>query len=306
MSPRFLLTLIFAVTVVAFLAFDLGVLNRKAHRIGIRAAAIQSIFWVLTSLIFAGVIFITYDHTKAVEYLSAYVTEKMLSVDNLFVMLLIFSYFKIEERYQHRALFYGIMGALVLRGIFIGLGAVVVAHFHWVLYIFGAILVYTGIKLFFEKREEHVEFHHNHIYRLVHRLFRFTDAEHAGRFFLKIDSKWYLTTLFLTVIIIEWSDVVFALDSIPAVFAISQDPFVIYTSNIFAILGLRAMFFLLEAIIRRFHHLQKGLSIILIAIGGKMLLDIFGIEISSFVSFAIVMTCLLGSVLASFLFPKKI
>ncbi|MDO8468555.1 MAG: TerC/Alx family metal homeostasis membrane protein [Candidatus Peribacter sp.] len=306
MSPRFLLTLVFAVTVIAFLALDLGILNRKAHRIGLRAAAIQSICWILISLLFAVGIFFIYDHVKAVEFLSAYVTEKMLSVDNLFVMLLIFSYFKIEESYQHRALFYGIMGALVLRGIFIGLGAVVISHFHWVLYIFGAILVYTGIKLFFEKRDEHIEFHHNHAYRLAHRIFRFTDAEHAGHFFLKREGKWYLTTLFLVVIIIEWSDVVFAIDSIPAVFAISQDPFVVYTSNIFAILGLRAMFFLLEAIIRRFHHLQKGLSIILIAIGGKMLLDIFGIEISSFASFGIVMTCLVGSVIASLLFPKKI
>jgi len=221
------------------------------------------------------------------------------------VILLIFNYFNIAERYQHRALFYGIMGALILRGIFIGLGTVIVSLFHWVLYIFGAILIYTGIKLFFEKREEHIEFHNNHIYRLVHRLFRFTSAEHNGHFFLKIDGKWYLSTLFLVVIIIEWTDVVFAIDSLPAAFSISQDPFVIYTSNIFAILGLRAMFFLLEAVIHRFHHLQKGLSIILVAIGAKMLLDIVGIELPSAASFAIVTTCLIGSMLASVVFPKK-
>ncbi|MFH0770445.1 MAG: TerC/Alx family metal homeostasis membrane protein [Candidatus Peregrinibacteria bacterium] len=305
MSPRFLLTLVFAVTVVAFLALDLGVFNRKAHKMSIRSAAILSLFWIVTSLIFAGVIFVFYDHVKATEYLSAYLTEKMLSVDNLFVMLLIFNYFKIDERYQHRALFYGILGALVLRGLFIGLGTVVVSLFHWILYVFGAILVYTGIKLLFEKREEHISFHNNHIYRLAHRMLRFTSAEHEGKFIMKLDGRWYLTTLFLVVLIIEWSDVVFALDSLPAAFTISQDPFVIYTSNVFAILGLRAMFFLLEAVIDRFHHLQKGLSIILIAIGAKMLLDMVGVHLSSIVSFGIVTTCLFVSIIASLLFPKK-
>jgi len=306
MSPRFLLTLVFTVVVATFLLLDLGVFNRKAHKISIRTAALQSAFWIIVSLLFAGGIFIMYDHGKTLEFLSAYVTEKMLSVDNLFVILLIFSFFKIEEKYQHRVLFYGILGAFVLRGIFIGLGTVVISLFHWVLYIFGGILIFTGIKLFAAKREEHIEFHHNYAYRLAHRLFRFTHAEHNGHFFLKIEGKWYLTTLFLVLVIIEWTDLVFAIDSLPAAFSISQDPFIVYTSNVFAILGLRAMFFLLEAIIHRFHHLQKGLSIILIAIGMKMLLGIVDVEIPSTASFAIIATCLAGSLLASLLFPKKI
>ncbi|MDD4628822.1 MAG: TerC family protein [Candidatus Peribacteraceae bacterium] len=305
MSPRLLLTIAFATVIVLFLALDLGILNRRAHAITIRSAALQSIFWIAVSLLFAGGIAIFLGQTKALEYMSAYLTEKMLSVDNLFVILLIFSYFKVAECYQHRVLYYGIIGALILRGLFIGLGTMIISLFHWVLYIFGAILIYTGIKLFFEKREEHIEFHNNRIYRLVHHLFRFTSAEHNGHFFLKVDGKWYLSTLFLVVIIVEWTDVVFAIDSLPAAFSISQDPFIVYTSNIFAILGLRAMFFLLEAVIHRFHHLQKGLSFILIAIGAKMLLDIVGIEISSAMSFTIVATCLIGSMLASLAFPKK-
>jgi tellurite resistance protein TerC len=246
-----------------------------------------------------------YDPTKAVEYVSAYATEKMLSVDNLFVMLLIFNYFSIEEKYQHRVLIYGILGAIILRAIFIGLGAVIISHFHWVLYIFGAILVYTGIKLFFEKKEEHVDFSHNKAYKLAHKFLRFTQSHHGGKFFVRENGKLFATTLFLVMILIEWTDLVFAIDSLPAAFSISQDHMVVYTSNIFAILGLRAMFFLLEAVIHKFHHLQKGLSLVLIAIGGKMLLDIVDIHISSGVSFAIVLTCLVGSLVLSVLFPKK-
>ena len=305
MSPRLILEIAFAVIIVGFLVVDLGILNRKAHAISVRAAAWQTIFWITISVIFAGCIFFFYDATKAMEFLSAYATEKMLSVDNLFVILLIFSYFSVEEKYQHRVLFYGILGAIIMRAIFIGLGSVVVAMFHWILYIFGAMLVYAGIKLFFEKKEEHVDFRKSKIYRLAHRMFHFSSNHHGGHFVVREQGKLFFTSLFLVMIIIEWTDLVFAVDSIPAAFAISQDPFVIYTSNIFAILGLRAMFFLLEAVIHKFHHLQKGLSLVLFVIGAKMLLVMFGIHISSAVSFAAVMTCLLGSILLSVLFPKK-
>jgi tellurite resistance protein TerC len=305
MDIRFLLTVAFAAIIILFLAFDLGFFNRKAHAISVKAAAWQSAFWVVISLIFAGVIYRFYDPTKAMEFLSAYTTEKMLSVDNLFIILLIFSYFKIEERYQHRVLFYGIVGALLMRGLFIGLGAVLISHFHWILYIFGAILIYTGIRLAFEKKEEHVDFTHNRVYRLAHRFLRFTQSHHGGKFFVRENGKLFATTLFLVTILIEWTDLVFAIDSIPAAFAISQDSFVVYTSNVFAILGLRSMFFLLEAVLHRFHHLQKGLSVILIIIGAKMLLEIVDIHISSAVSFAIVLTALFGSIALSLLFPKK-
>ncbi len=306
MTTRLIFEIAFAVIVVAFLVIDLGFFNRKAHAISVRSAAIQSIFWIFISLVFAGCLFFFYDPTKALEFLSAYTTEKMLSVDNLFVILLIFNYFSIEEKYQHRVLFYGILGAIVMRALFIGLGSVVIAQFHWILYIFGAILIYTGFKLFFEKKEEHVDFSHSRMYRLAHRYLRFSKNHHNGKFFAREDGKLFATTLFLVVILIEWTDLVFAIDSLPAAFSISRDTFVIYTANIFAILGLRAMFFLLEAVIHKFHHLQKGLSLVLIAIGSKMLLDIVGIHISSGVSFAIVAGCLIGSLLLSVLFPKKL
>jgi tellurite resistance protein TerC len=305
MDIRFLFEIIFVAIILVFLVVDLGLLNRKAHVVTLKAAAWQSIFWIILSLGFAGALFLWYDRTKALEFLSAYTTEKMLSVDNLFVILLIFNYFKIEEKYQHRVLFYGILGALIMRGIFIGLGFLIISLFHWILYIFGAILIYTGIKLFFDKKEEHVDFTHNRIYKLAHRYMRFTKEHHNGKFFVREDGKLFATALFLVVLLIEWTDLVFAIDSLPAAFSISQDSFVIYTSNIFAILGLRAMFFLLEAVIHKFHHLQKGLSLVLIAIGAKMLLDIVGIHVSSAVSFAIVLTCLLGSLLLSLIFPKK-
>ena len=305
MDIRLILELVFAVTIVAFLTFDLGVLNRRAHAISVKAAAWQTLFWIITSLLFAAAIYFFYDAAKAWEYLSAYTTEKMLSVDNLFVILLIFNAFNIEEKYQHRVLFYGILGAVFLRGTFIGLGAIVVAQFHWVLYIFGAFLVYTGVTLLFEKKEKHVDFRHSRTYRMAHRYLRFSSSHHGGHFFVRENGKLFATSLFLVLILIEWTDLIFAVDSIPAAFSISQDSFVIYTANIFAILGLRSMFFLLEAVIHRFHHLQKGLSIILIAIGAKMFLDIVNIHISSTVSFAIIAAVLSISLSLSLLFPKK-
>jgi tellurite resistance protein TerC len=305
MDIRLILTIVFSATVLLLLAFDLGLFNRKAHTISVRSAARRSAFMVTLSLLFGAGMYVLYDGAKALEYLSAYTTELMLSVDNLFVILLIFNFFKVEEKYQHRVLFYGILGALILRGLFIGLGSIVIEMFHWILYVFGAVLIYTGIKLLFEKNEEHVDFTHSRVYRLAHRYLHFSKNHHGGKFFVRENGKRFATTLFLVMILIEWTDLVFAIDSLPAAFSISQDSFVVYTSNIFAIIGLRSMFFLLEAVLHKFHHLQKGLSLVLIAIGAKMMLDIFGIHVSSGVSFAIVATCLLGSLLLSVLFPKK-
>lgn len=305
MPMRTLLFGLFAVIVLGFLFIDLFVLNRKAHKVTVKAAAWQTAFWVAVSLAFAGGVFFLYGHASALEFVSAYVTEKMLSVDNLFIILLIFNYFKVEERYQHRVLFYGILGAIVMRAFFIGLGAVIISLFHWILYVFGALLIYTGIKLFFEKSEEHVDFSHSRLYKLAHRYLRFTQSHHGGKFFVRENGRLYATALFLVVLIIEWTDLVFAIDSIPAAFAISQDSFIIYTSNIFAILGLRSMFFLLEAVMHRFHHLQKGLSVVLIAIGAKMLLEIVDIHFSSAVSLGIVVAALGGSIVLSLLYPKK-
>ena len=306
MGAQDILTVLFGVIVVGFLIADLGFFNRQNHKIEFRPALYQSIFWIAISLVFGLLIYIFIGKVPAVEFLSAYVTEKMLSVDNLFVILLLFNYFKLEEKYHHRALFWGILGAIVFRGVFITAGAYIISQFHWVLYIFGAVLLYTGIKLLAEKKEEHIDFHKSKVIRLAHKIFPFTDTHHGGKFFLRENGKFYFTSLFMVVLMVEATDIVFAVDSIPAVFAISQNLFIVFTSNIFAILGLRALFFLLENILHRFHHLQKGLAVILIFIGLKMLAGIFSLHISSLVSFAVIMFALIFSIILSYLFPKKI
>jgi len=306
MEAQNLLTLIFGVVVTGFLIADLGFFNRTSHKTSFRSALLQSIFWVAISLIFGLLIYVYMGKILAIEFLSAYVTEKMLSVDNLFVIMLIFSYFKLEEKYHHRALFWGILGAIVFRGIFIVAGSYIISQFHFVLYIFGAILVYTGVKLLSEKKEEHIDFKNSKVVKLLHKVLPFTDSHHGGKFFLRENGKLFATSLFMIVVLVEATDIVFAVDSIPAVFAISQNPFIVFTSNIFAILGLRALFFLLENILHRFHHLQKGLAVILIFVGLKMLVGIFGVHISSFASFSVIMFALILSIVLSYIFPKKI
>lgn len=300
------LIILFSIIILGFLVADLGFFNRKSHKIEFKPALYQSLFWIGISLIFGFLIYFFISKETAVEFFSAYVTEKMLSVDNLFVILLIFSYFKLEEKYHHKALFWGILGAIVFRGIFIGAGAYIIHQFYWVLYIFGAILLYTGIKLLREKKEEHIDFNKSKIIKLAHKIFPFTNSHHGGKFFFRENGKFYFTSLFLVVLVVEATDIIFAVDSIPAVFAISQNLFVVFTSNIFAIMGLRALFFLIENILHRFHHLQKGLAIILLFIGLKMLSGIFGLHISSLISFGVIMFALASSVILSIIFPKKI
>ncbi|MFZ3011377.1 MAG: TerC/Alx family metal homeostasis membrane protein [Minisyncoccia bacterium] len=300
------LIILFSIIVVGFFVVDLGFLNKKSHKIEFKAALWQSLFWVAISLAFGFLIFLFLGKVTAVEFLSAYVTEKMLSVDNLFVIMLIFNYFKLEEKYHHRALFWGIFGAIVFRGVFIGAGAYIIHQFYWVLYVFGAILLYTGIKLLRDKKEEHINFHDNKVIKFAHKILPFTDSHHNGKFFFKENSRFYFTSLFMIVLLVEVTDIIFAVDSIPAVFSISQNIFVVFTSNIFAILGLRALFFLIENILHRFHHLQKGLAFILVFIGLKMLSGIFGFHVSSFVSFGVILAALSLSIILSFVFPKKI
>ena len=306
MTPQEYLWILFAIIIVGFLVFDLGYANRKSHKIELKPALNQSLFWIAISLGFGFLIFVFLNKELAAEFLSAYVTEKMLSVDNLFVMMLIFSYFKLEEKYHHRVLFWGIMGAVVFRAIFIGAGSYIISQFHWVLYVFGAMLLYTGIKLLRDKKEEHIDFGKNHIIKWARRFLPFSVNHHNGKFFCKETGKFLFTSLFLVMLLIEGTDIVFAVDSIPAVFAISQNPFIVFTSNIFAIMGLRALFFLIESVLHRFHHLQKGLAFILLFIGLKMLAGIFDLHISSFVSFGIIMSALALSMVLSVVFPKKI
>ncbi len=306
MQAQTYLLILFSAIIAGFLAVDLGYFNRKSHRIEFKPALWQSLFWIAISFGFAFLIFLFMSRELAAEFMSAYVTEKMLSVDNLFVIMLIFSYFKLEEKYHHRALFWGIMGAIVFRGIFISAGAYIVHQFYWVLYIFGAILIYTGIKLLKGKKEEYIDFQKNKVIKIARKFLPFTANHHNGKFFLKEKGKFYFTSLFLTVLLVETSDIIFAFDSIPAVFSISQNLFIVFTSNIFAVMGLRALFFLIENILHLFHHLQKGLAIILFFIGLKMLSGIIGVHISSLVSFSIIIFVLGLSILLSVLFPKKI
>lgn len=300
------LFILFSIIVGGFLIADLGYFNRKAHKIEPKDALIQSLFWIGIAVGFGFLIFLFMGREMAAEFMSAYVTEKMLSVDNLFVIMLIFSFFNLEEKYHHKVLFWGIMGAIVFRAIFIFVGSYIISQFHWILYIFGALLLYTGVKLFFQKKEEHIDFHKNGVVKLAKKLLPFTTNHHGGNFIVKEGGKKMFTILFLIVLLVESTDIIFAVDSIPAAFAITQDPFIIFMSNIFAIMGLRALFFLLESVLHKFHHLQKGLAFILIFIGAKMMLGIFHLHISSLVSFGVIMGVLGLSLLLSVIFPKKI
>ncbi len=306
MEAQTSLIIVFSVVVIGFLIADLGFFNKKSHKIEFKPALYQSLFWIGISFVFGILIYFLMGRETAVEFFSAYITEKMLSVDNLFVILLIFSYFNLEEKYHHKALFWGILGAIVFRGIFIGAGSIIIDQFHWVLYIFGAVLLYTGVKLLNDKKEEHVDFKHSKIIKFAHKILPFTDSHHGGKFFVRENGKFYFTSLFMVVIMVEATDLIFAVDSIPAVFAISQNLFVVYTSNIFAIMGLRALFFLIENVLHRFHYLQKGLAIILIFIGFKMLLGILGFHLSSIVSFSVILLAFVSSMVLSTIFPKKI
>ncbi len=300
------LFLVFGVVIVAFLAADLGYFNKKAHKIEFKSALYQSLFWIGISVAFAFLVFLFMGRDPAVEFMSAYVTEKMLSVDNLFVIMLIFNFFKIEEEFHHKILFWGIMGAIVFRGLFILIGSYIIHQFAWILYVFGAILVYTGIKLFSNKKEEHVDFESSKIVKLARKYLPFSKGYHSGRFMVKENGKLHFTILFLIILLVEATDIVFAVDSIPAAFAISQNPFIVFTSNIFAIMGLRALFFLLESVLHKFHHLQKGLSFVLVFIGAKMLLGIVDVHINSLTSFLVILLAFASSMVLSVIFPKKI
>ncbi|GAA5041775.1 membrane protein [Marivirga lumbricoides] len=305
-NPESALYILFGAVIIIFLIFDLGFFNKNAHKVSLKSATYQSIFWVVISVAFGFLIY-KYDGGAEVslEFFSAYLTEYALSVDNIFVILLILRYFKIKEEYYHNILFWGVLGAIVFRAVFIFLGAYLVAQFHWILYIFGAFLVYSGVKIFFQKADDDLDPEKNVIIKFARKYLKITKGDFNGKFFVKRGQKFLFTPLFLVILLIESTDLIFAVDSIPAVFAITQSEFILYTSNIFAILGLRAKFFLLAGIIDRFYLLQKGLSFILIFIGAKMLLEFLDIHISIIVSFSIIVSTLLLSILISILVPQK-
>ncbi|OLE55750.1 MAG: hypothetical protein AUG51_02130 [Acidobacteria bacterium 13_1_20CM_3_53_8] len=293
----------FGAFILLMLAIDLGLFNRKAHSIKYREAAIWSAVWIALALIFSGLVFHQLGHQKGLEFLTGYLIELSLSVDNLFVFLLIFSFFKVPGKYQHRVLYWGILGALVMRITMILLGAALIERFHWIIYIFGAFLIYTGLNML---RQDEAEYHpeRNPLVRFITRHLPITRSYEGSSFFTEIDGKRMGTLLLLVLIVVEVTDLVFAVDSIPAVFGVTTDRFIVYTSNVFAILGLRSLYFLLAGVVERFHLLRIGLAIVLSFIGAKMLLVAVGIEIPIYFALGVVALVLLSSVAASLIWPK--
>jgi tellurite resistance protein TerC len=301
----------FGVFILLMLALDLGVLNRKAHVITYREAATWSAVWVSLALVFAGLVFWRSGRLTGVEFLTGYIIELSLSVDNLFVFLLIFGYFKVPAKYQHRVLFWGVLGALVMRMSMIALGAALIERFHWIIYVFGVFLVYTGIKMM-RQGETEVHPEDNPVVRLVSRLVPMTRHYDGENFFTVVNGRKMGTLMLLVLITVEITDLVFAVDSIPAIFGITTNTFIVYTSNVFAILGLRSLYFLLAGVVEKFHYLKIGLSIVLAFVGVKMLTEGFveerfhlGKENIIIISLGVVGVVLIGSVVASLIWAKE-
>lgn len=297
--------LVFGIVLIAAIAIDLGVYSKRSGEISMRKALYQSLFWLGVGLAFCAFVWWSEGNKAALEYLSAYLMEKSLSVDNIFVFILIFSFYKIREDHIARALMIGILLAIVFRIIFITLGVVLVSQFHWILYIFGAFLVYTGIKIFITKQEEEYNPANSKVYKFINRFFPIIHEDISGKYWVEKNGKRFFTNMFVVMVLLATTDIVFALDSIPAVFAISQNPLIIYTSNIFAVLGLRALFFLLKGAVSKFEYLQQGIAIVLIFIGLKMLVEIFHIKIPVSISLMVILICLGGSVIYSIQVLKR-
>jgi tellurite resistance protein TerC len=304
MSTKILIWIGFNLFVILMLALDLGVFHRKAHVIKIKEALLWSGFWIALALLFNLGIYFWRGPETALEFLTGYLIEKSLSVDNLFVFLLIFTYFDVPPLYQHKVLFWGILGALIMRAIFIAAGITLMQTFHWIVYLFGGFLIFTGIKLALHKeREIHPE--RNPVVRLFRRLMPVSDQYEGDKFILRKGKGYVFTPLFIVLLLIETTDVIFAVDSIPAILAITLDPFIVYTSNVFAILGLRALYFALAGMMQLFHHLHYGLSAILVLVGIKMLLaDIY--KIPTGIALGLIAAILLTSIVASVLRPRKV
>ncbi|MBQ8870947.1 MAG: TerC family protein [Alphaproteobacteria bacterium] len=296
---------IFGVSVIVLLALDLFVFNRKNEEPHFWHTLWICVFYIVIALIFG--IFVIYEKGAdlGMDYFTGYLLEKSLSLDNIFVMSIIFSSVGVPSKYQHRVLFWGILGALVMRGIMIYLGEALISRFHWTLYIFSVFLVYTGAKMLFHKEGERKSFKESKLYKTLSKFFHVTHELKGEHFFIKENGKHYITPLFFALIIIETMDVIFAFDSIPAIFLITQDVFVVYTSNIFAILGLRALYFLLAAIVNKFVYLKPALSIILIFIGCKIFMPIFGVHILAWQSLSVTFGLLFGAIILSLIKDKK-
>ena len=289
----------FTVAVFGMLALDLGVFHRNAHSVSLREAAIWSVVWVALSLTFNAVIWAWYGSQIGLEFLTGYLIEKALSVDNIFVFILIFSFFGVPSKYQHRVLFWGIFGALVMRAAMIWAGAALIEQFHWIIYIFGAFLVFTGIRMALQKEDEQLHPEENPVVRLFKRFMPVSPEYHGQSFFVRNAGKLMATPLLVVLLLVESTDLVFALDSIPAIFGITDNPFIVYTSNVFAILGLRALYFLLAGVMDKFRYLKLGLSVVLVFVGVKMLLEAVHVAIPIGASLGFIAFVLLSSVLLS-------
>ena len=317
---------LFTLFVLAMLALDLGVFHRKAHQVSFKEASIWSIVWVTLALVFNFVLYRYalwkfpqderlislpgFDASLAawnvsIEFLTGYVIEKSLSVDNIFIFVMVFAYFAIPAKYQHRVLFYGILGALVFRSIFIAMGSALM-QFHWVIYLFGGFLIVTGIKMFFSHAGQ-IEPEKNVLIRAFKWFMPVTGKLDGGRFFTRLDGRWHATPLFIALLFLEATDVIFAVDSVPAIFGITSEPMIVFTSNIFAILGLRSMYFMLAGVVDRFHLLKYGLAAVLVFVGLKMvwLNDAFGGKFPVTWSLGIIIAMIALSVIASLLFPPR-
>jgi len=302
----------FIVFIVIMLALDLFVFHKKDTVVNVKEALLWSAFWIGLALVFNLGIYIFYDHTKAIEFFTAYVLEKSLSVDNLFVFIMIFGFFNIKPEYQHRILFWGILGALVMRAVFIFAGVALIERFAWIMYVFGAFLIYTGIHMLFEKKDtEEFDPNKKFIIRIFRKIMRVTDDMSVPHFFVKKNNILYATPFFVTLLFIEASDLIFAVDSIPAVLSVSKDTFIVFTSNIFAILGLRSLYFALSGVMDYFHYLKYALAGILTFIGIKMCVNELAAElnysfhISNFVSLGIILASLTLSIVLSVIVKKK-
>ena len=291
----------FIAFVLAMLALDLGIFQRNSHEVKPKEAAIWTGVWVSLAFLFAGGLWLYYGTEPALTFLTGYVIEESLSMDNIFVMVLIFDYFMVPKAYQHRVLFYGILGALIMRGVFIALGTVLLAKFQWIIYVFGGMLVITGVRMAF-KHDETFDASQNPIVRMVRRVFPLTNEYHGKHFFTIENGRKMATPLFLVVVLVEFTDLIFAIDSIPAIFGVTRDPFIVYTSNIFAVMGLRSLYFLLASVIEKFHLLKYGLAIILTFVGLKMIAEAW-IHVPIVVSLAVILGVLLIAIVASLIWP---
>lgn len=301
MPHQFWLWTGFLAFVLAMLALDLGVFHRKSHKVSLKEALVWTAVWVVLALLFNVGLWRWRGSEPAMQFLAGYLIEKALSVDNIFVFVMIFNFFRVPASYQHKVLFWGILSALVMRAIFIAAGITLLEHFHWLIYVFGAFLIITGIKMAVVKDKEiHPE--RNPVLRLFRRLVPVTDDYEGDRFFVRRDSRLWATPMFVTLLFVELTDLIFAVDSIPAILAITQDTFIVYTSNVFAILGLRALYFALAGVMQLFRYLNYGLALILVFVGVKMsLVDLYKMPVA--VSLGVVAAILAISVLVSLLRP---